>query len=147
MLREREVVVSIYKGLLTCRGVLDGIPVLALGRRSRAPDAISPPTCIYMKAMKTMPNEKKHAEKLSSHDQRRYPELPFLTFCIGTRVERSLFYPASESIGTNEIYPLSHDSRYRNPSSRRRHCPEISSTSFGMSIPQSTAPCHRWAGN
>jgi hypothetical protein len=38
-----------------------------------------------------------------------------LTFVL-TRVERSLFYPAVEPIGANEIYTLCHDSRHRNPS-------------------------------
>jgi hypothetical protein len=33
----------------------------------------------------------------------RYPELPF-SFLASTRAERSLFYPAVEPIGTNEIY-------------------------------------------
>lgn len=38
-----------------------------------------------------------------------------LTFVL-TRVERSLFYPAVEPSGANEIYTLCHDSRHRNPS-------------------------------
>jgi hypothetical protein len=60
---------------------------------------------MYMKAVE------EHAEQKEIDWERdipwfhaRYPELPFCDFCIWTRVERSLFYPAVEPIGTNGSY-------------------------------------------
>lgn len=64
-----------------------------------------------------MPNKKEiDSREKGGPSALRYPELPFLVTFVLTRVERSLFYPAVESIGANEIYTLCHDSRHRNPS-------------------------------
>lgn len=125
-----------------------GILELQTGPRSQMSDmiralkCISPPTCMYMKAVETHAKHKENVtEKRVGEINARYPELPFLIFDL-TRVERSLFYPQSSRSEPMRSTFLTPHCR-RKPSSSGHQSPITSSTSFGKSSPRSIVPCHR----